>query len=75
MQNVQAGENAPRTPENREALIALSRMMDHWSKELYRRRNHDESKVPPWKFLPLPERAEKSYTSLEKSDFPPDQGL
>ena len=55
MQNVQAGENAPRTPENREALIALSRMMDHWSKELYRRRNHDESKVPPWNFLPLPD--------------------
>ena len=58
MQNVQAGENAPRTPENPEALVALSRMMDHWSAELYRRRNHDESKVPPWEFLPLPETLE-----------------
>ncbi len=51
-------ENLPRTPENRDTLIALSRMMDHWSKELYRRRNHDESKVPPWKFLPLPDTLE-----------------
>lgn len=55
MNNVVDKENLPRTPENREALIALSRMMDHWSAELYRRRNHDESKVPPWNFLPLPD--------------------
>ena len=58
MQSIPESENQPRIPENREAIIALSRMMDHWSGELYRRRNHDESKVPPWNFLPLPDTLE-----------------
>ena len=38
MNNIPDRENQPRTPENQAAVIALSRMMDHWSEELYRRR-------------------------------------
>ena len=59
MNNTFDKENQPRIPEHRAEIIAISRMMDHWSEELYRRRNHDESKVPPWKFLPLPETLEE----------------
>ena len=69
MYNIPESENQPRIPEHRAEIIALSRMMDHWSAELYRRRNHDESKVPPWKFLPLPDTLaewEKSRGELLK---------
>lgn len=66
MDSIPEHENQPRIPENREAIIALSRMMDHWSAELYRRRNHDESKVPPWKFLPLPDTLEEWKVERKK---------
>ena len=66
MNNIPDRENQPRTPENQAAVIALSRMMDHWSEELYRRRNHDESKVPSWKFLPLPDTLEEWEAERKK---------
>ena len=48
-------EDASRAPEDPRMLCAVSRAMDPWSRELYRRRNFDEKLCPPVPLPPLPD--------------------
>ena len=52
-------ENLPRIPENLSALQAVSSMMNHWSDELYRRRNTDESLAGECNFAEFPATLEE----------------
>ena len=52
-------ENLPRIPENLFALQAVSSMMNHWSDELYRRRNADESLAGECNFAEFPATLEE----------------
>ena len=52
-------ENKSRSPENPEILQAVSRMINHWSDELYRRRNADESLAGECNFAEFPATLEE----------------
>ena len=53
--NLNLSEDANRAPDDPRMLCAVSRAMDPWSRELYRRRNFDEKLCPPVTLPPLPD--------------------
>ena len=52
-------ENAPRVPDNAAVIPFVSREMDYWSSELYRRRDPDSLLNKEADFIPLPDTLEK----------------
>ena len=51
-------ENAPRVPDNAAAIPFVSREMDYWSSELYKRRDPDSLLNKEADFIPLPDTLE-----------------
>lgn len=51
-------ENASRAPENADALDWISRALDYWSSEYYRRRNDKEELCPAVELAPFPRELE-----------------
>ena len=52
-------ENAPRVPDNAAVIPFVSREMDYWSSELYRRRDPDSMLHKDADFIPLPDTLEE----------------
>ena len=52
-------ENAPRVPDNAAAIPFVSREMDYWSSELYKRRDPDSLLNKEADFIPLPDTLEE----------------